>query len=140
MKAEKLASGDALRIAQATQLKKDYEGNVAAFFDQEAGVSFVPVPTAEDVERFNTKATETGDADDHARAAIIFDRFNHYEGEKVAHLVNQATGEQLRTKLRSGEKITAADMRAAYEYSKTSPTADNISLYSQLKRKHEEEK
>lgn len=138
VKAEKLATGDSLKIAQAAQLKKDYEGSIAAFFNEEAGVSFVPVPTAEDVERFNAKAAETGDADDIARAALIADRHTYYAGEKVAHLVNRATGEQLRTKLRSGEKITANDVRAAYEYGKLSPNAENVSLYSQIKRKHEE--
>ncbi|MFK4166637.1 hypothetical protein ACI2LM_10260 [Paenibacillus lautus] len=140
VKAEKLATGNPMEIAKAAQLKRDYEGNIAAFFGEESGVSFVPVPTAEDVERFNAKAAETGDADDHARASIISDRFAHFEGEKIAHLVNRATGEQLRTKLRSGEKITASDVRAAHEFAKLNSTADNISLYSQLKRKQEEEK
>ncbi|GIO93538.1 hypothetical protein [Paenibacillus lactis] len=138
VKAEKLATGNPMKIAKAALMKREYDESVAAFFNDESGVSFVPVPTAEDVERFNAKAAETGDADDHARAALIADRFAHYEGEKVAHLVNRATGEQLRTKLHSAEKMTDADVRAAQEYGKLNPTADNISLYSQIKRKYEE--
>lgn len=138
LKAEKLATGNPERIAAAVAMKKQYEGNVAAFFNEESGVSFIPTPTAEDVDRFNAKAEETGDADDLARAAIIADRFAHFEGEKTAHLVTRATGVHLREKLQSGEKVTAGDVRKAHEFAKLNSTVENISLYSQLKRKHEE--
>lgn len=140
LKAEKLATGDPMKIAAAVTMKKQYEGNVAAFFNEESGVDFIPTPTAEDVDRFNAKAKETGDADDIARAAIIADRFDHAEGEKVAHLVTRATGAQLRTKLQSDEKITAGDVRKAHEYAKLNSSVENVALYSQIKRKHEEGK
>lgn len=129
----KMAPGNPEKIIRAKRMEREYNETVALMFNEESGVSFVPVPTAQDVEHFDGRAKETNDPDDIVRAHLIRDRFDYYEGEKTAHIDHRVLGSQLRTKLAEG-KVTKADVKAAERYAKSNPTPDNIGLYTQIKR------
>ncbi|MNN27032.1 hypothetical protein D3C81_1405540 [compost metagenome] len=43
----------------------------------------------------------------------------------------------LRAKLKNGEVLTANDVQEAHRYAKRYPSPDNLTLYSQIKREHE---
>ncbi|MNN77178.1 hypothetical protein D3C81_1936190 [compost metagenome] len=43
----------------------------------------------------------------------------------------------LRAKLQNGEALTADDVQDAHRYAKRYPSPDNLTLYSQVKREHE---
>ncbi|MDR9748818.1 hypothetical protein [Paenibacillus taichungensis] len=133
----KMAPGNPEKIARAKQLERDYNDTISLMFSEESGVSFIPVPTTQDVDRFDTRAKETNNPDDIARAHLIRDRFDYYEGEKTAHIDHRVLGGQLRTKLAEGT-VTRADVKAAERYAKSNPTPDNIGLYTQIKRSAEE--
>lgn len=132
----KMAPGNPEKITRAKQLERNYNDTIALMFTEESGVSFVPVPSAQDVERFDSRAKETNDPDDIVRAHLIRDRFDYYEGEKTAHIDHRILGYQLRTKLAEGN-VTKADVKAAERYAKSNPTPDNIGLYTQIKRSAE---
>lgn len=129
----KMSSGYPEKIVRAKRMEREYNETVELMFNEESGVSFIPVPTTQDVDRFDTLAKETNDPDDIARAHLIRDRFDYYEGEKTAHIDHRVLGSQLRAKLAEG-KVTKADVRAAERYAKNNPTPDNIGLYTQIKR------
>ncbi|WP_427052370.1 hypothetical protein [Paenibacillus sp. TC-CSREp1] len=129
----KMASGYPEKIVRAKRMEREYNETVELMFNEESGVSFIPVPTAQDVDRFDTRAKETNDPDDITRAYLIRDRFDHYEGEKMAHIDHRILGSQLRTKLADGT-VTRADVKAAERYAKNNPSPDNIGLYTQIKR------
>ncbi|WP_339167147.1 hypothetical protein MKX75_23925 [Paenibacillus sp. FSL R5-0341] len=129
----KMAPGNPEKIARAKQLERDYNDTIALMFNEESGVNFVAVPSAQDVEHFDTRAKETNDPDDLVRAHLIRDRFDYYEGEKTAHIDHRVLGGHLRTKLAEGT-VTKADVKAAERYAKSNPTPDNIGLYTQIKR------
>ncbi|KAG2856690.1 hypothetical protein PC115_g25846 [Phytophthora cactorum] len=128
-----MAPGNPEKIVRAKRMEREYNETVALMFSEESGVSFIPVPTTQDVDRFDTRAKETNDPDDIARAHLIRDRFDYYEGEKTAHIDHRVLGGQLRTKLAEGT-VTKADVKAAERYAKSNPTPDNIGLYTQIKR------
>lgn len=132
----KMSSGYPEKIVRAKRMEREYNETVELMFNEDSGVSFVPVPTAQDVERFDGRAKETNDPDDIARAHLIRDRFDYYEAEKSAHIDHRVLGGQLRTKLAEG-KVTKADVKAAQRYAKSNPTPDNIGLYTQIKRSAE---
>ncbi|WP_418039189.1 hypothetical protein [Paenibacillus xylanilyticus] len=129
----KMAPGNPEKIVRAKRMEREYNETVALMFNEESGVSFIPVPDAKDVERFDARAKETNDPDDFARAHLIRDRFDYYEGQKTAHIDHRVLGSQLRTKLAEGT-VNNADVKAAERYAKSNPTSDNIALYTQIKR------
>lgn len=129
----KMAPGNPEKIVKAKRMEREYNDTIALMFNEESGVSFVPVPDEKDVERFDTRAKETNDPDDIVRAHLIRDRFDFYEGEKTAHIDHRVLGGQLRAKLAEGT-VTKADVKAAERYAKINPTPDNIALFTKIKR------
>lgn len=134
---KKLSGGHPQKIAAYTAAKREYDDTIATMFTDDAPFKYADSPTESYVHEAEAHAAKTGDADDLARAAILRDRFNYHEGLKTAHLEYRTTAASIRAKLQSGNKLTAADVQEAYKFAKLNPSADNLTLYSRIKREHE---
>ncbi|MCL6458832.1 MAG: hypothetical protein K6T85_12565 [Gorillibacterium sp.] len=134
---EKLCRGDARKIAAYTVAQRDYDETIKTMFPKESPIKFVDCPGESYVTDAENRATETGDADDIVRAALLRDRFDAYEGDKTAHLDLRTSVTALRAKLESGDKLTKSDVDKAWKLAKLNPSPDNIVLYGRYKREFE---
>ncbi len=137
MDMEVLCQGNPKKMAEYTQAKRKYDDMIAEFFNEEDGVEYIPTPTPYYVEELERRA-ENGTDRDKARAIILRERYDARENKKNNHHHKiKATKSELRDKLGRGDEITAQDMEDAYWLSRHNPSSENLALYSQLKRAHE---
>lgn len=131
-----LAQGHPERIAKYSMAKRQYDDTVAEFFNEEDGVRFISLPDEHDVEAFEERAKH-GTERDKARAIIIRDRYEAHQTEKTRHIEIRTTQQDLLSRLSSGEKLTQADVNAAYRLARLNPSDDNRVLYARVKREFE---
>lgn len=67
------------------------------------------------------------------RYALQKERFAVNEGKKTAHIDHRVAKSELRNKLVSGEKMTPSDLKTAEKIARQVATAENLSVYSQIK-------
>ncbi|MFL1674816.1 hypothetical protein [Paenibacillus dendritiformis] len=131
-----MAQGHPERIAKYSMAKRQYDETVAEFFNEEDGVSFISTPSLRHVEEFEERA-KSGTERDKVRAIIIRDRYEALEGEKTKHIELRTTQQELLSRIDGGEKLTQADVNAAYRLARLNPSDDNRVLYSRVKREFE---
>ncbi|WP_459965383.1 hypothetical protein [Paenibacillus sp. JCM 10914] len=133
-----MSTGNPEKIAAYTMAERRYKDTIAELFHEDAGVEFHEHPSESYVTDLETKAAESGDPTDKARAAILRDRLDYYDAEKTKHFDWRISRERFRKLLVEGGKVTGADVQEAYRLAKHTPSVELMSLYSQLKRKHGE--
>lgn len=131
-----LAQGHPERIAKYSMAKRQYDETVAEFFNKEDGVSFISTPSLRHVEEFEERA-KSGTERDKARATIIRDRYEAHQTEKTQHIEIRTTQQDILSRLDSGEKLTQANVNAAYRLARLNPSDDNRVLYARVKREFE---
>ncbi|MEK4061681.1 MULTISPECIES: hypothetical protein [unclassified Paenibacillus] len=134
---KKLAAGHPHKIAAYSAAKREYNDTIATMFTEDAPFKYVGSPTESYVQEAEAHASKTGDADDLARAAILRDRFDYYDGLSDAGFELRTAATSLRAKLESGDPLSAKDVRDAHRLAKLTSSADNIALYSRIKHGHE---
>lgn len=131
-----LAQGHPERIAKYSTAKRQYDDTVAEFFNEEDGVPFISTPSLRHVEEIEERAKH-GTERDEVRAIIIRDRYEAHQTEKTRHIEIRTTQQDLLSRLSSGEKLTQADVNAAYRLARLNPSDDNRVLYARVKREFE---
>lgn len=134
---KKFAYGNPAAIAKYTLAQREYDDMVTTLFPEDAPIKFADSPAEWYVKDAEKRAQETGDTDDIARAVILRDRYAAYEEGKTAHIKVRETTNDLRAKLQTGDQISANDVESAWRLAKLNSSADNLSLYSQIKQQHE---
>ncbi|PAK55418.1 hypothetical protein [Paenibacillus sp. 7541] len=132
-----MAAGHPEKIAAYTMAERRYKETVAELFHEDSGVKFLEHPPESYVAELEAKAEESGDPADKARAVILRDRLDYHAAKKTAHIDWRISRERLRNILVNDEKVTGADVQEAYRLARHNPSAQMMSLYTQIKRKYE---
>ncbi|WP_018394536.1 hypothetical protein [Bacillus sp. 37MA] len=130
-----MSRGNPDKIAVYTLAKKKYDSLVASHFTEDEPLPNVPNEAY--VEQLKV-AAETGDEAAKMRYEIAKDRREGFEHRhNGAHENTNQIIISLRTKLAAGEAMTKADVQAAERAARHASSAENIALYSLVKRSAE---
>ncbi|EJL31784.1 hypothetical protein [Brevibacillus sp. BC25] len=129
--------GNPKKMAEYKVAKHEYDQMCQRLFDGETYPN-VGSPAADYVQRLEEEAL-SGESDSVLRYEIIKERREMVDysasGQEMRDI--RLTSHDLRGKLANGEKLTAADVRAANTLSRKNSSIDNMVLYSTVKRTFE---
>jgi hypothetical protein len=128
--------GNPSKIAEYKRENEKYNKLKELYFNDE--IPFVDTPDESYVKQLEQKAVETNDEADKIRYAMMKDRYDYHKYKSQSEQKNNLQMKhELQRKLVEGEKLTKIDLMTAEKLARKNPTAENLVIYSKIKREIE---